>query len=155
MSWQRIIEVARRQGMPVIVTDVAGREPMVLMPLDGYERLLDGVRPSSDREKPLHTVKNSDSKPLNAPQEPVLTVPVAVSRPAPTPQPLSELPSESMPPAPVANPDSLRRRQRDGDRVEMLHRSLDTVSQVVGEGGSMSGRVEDDLLSEERFSFQS
>lgn len=140
--------------MPVIVTDVAGREPMVLMPLDGYERLLDGVKPSSKEEKPLNTAKNSDSKPLSAPGEPVLAVPVAVSQPVPAPQPPSEPPSEPVPPPPAANPDSLRRRQRDGDRVEMLHRSLDTVSQVVGEGGPTPSQVEADLLSEERFFFQ-
>jgi nicotinamidase-related amidase len=34
MSLQRIIELARRQGMPVILTDVAGREPMVVLPLE-------------------------------------------------------------------------------------------------------------------------
>jgi hypothetical protein len=39
MSWQRVLELARRQGMPVIVTDVAGREPMVVMPLEAYEAI--------------------------------------------------------------------------------------------------------------------
>lgn len=39
MSWQRILETARKQGMPVIVTDIAGREPMVILPLEMYERL--------------------------------------------------------------------------------------------------------------------
>lgn len=39
MSWQRILETARRNGFPIIVTDVAGREPMVVMPLDTYEAL--------------------------------------------------------------------------------------------------------------------
>ncbi|MDO8583883.1 MAG: hypothetical protein Q7R83_01760 [bacterium] len=41
MSWQRILETARRHGFPVIVTDVAGREPTVVVPLNEYERLLE------------------------------------------------------------------------------------------------------------------
>lgn len=43
MSWQRILEVARRRGMPMIVTDIAGREPMVLLPFEQYERLDESV----------------------------------------------------------------------------------------------------------------
>ncbi|HEU0051154.1 MAG TPA: hypothetical protein VFQ60_03815 [Patescibacteria group bacterium] len=38
-SWQRILEAARRHGMPLIVTDVAGREPLVVLPFDEFERL--------------------------------------------------------------------------------------------------------------------
>ncbi len=41
MSWQRILEVARRRGMPIVVTDIAGREPMVLLPFEQYEQLLE------------------------------------------------------------------------------------------------------------------
>jgi hypothetical protein len=39
MSFQRILESARRMGTPLIVTDAAGREPMVVMSLQTYERL--------------------------------------------------------------------------------------------------------------------
>jgi hypothetical protein len=39
MSFQRILESARRMGAPLIVTDAAGREPMVVMSLQTYERL--------------------------------------------------------------------------------------------------------------------
>ncbi len=39
MSWQRILEAARRHGMPVIATDIAGREPMVILPLEVFEDL--------------------------------------------------------------------------------------------------------------------
>lgn len=39
MSFQRILETARRMGSPLIVTDAAGREPMVVMSLQTYERL--------------------------------------------------------------------------------------------------------------------
>ncbi len=45
MSWQRILEVARRQGTPIIVSDIAGREPMVILPFDEYERLIDQRSP--------------------------------------------------------------------------------------------------------------
>ena len=37
MSWQRILESARKHGHPIIVTDIAGREPMVVMPFDEFE----------------------------------------------------------------------------------------------------------------------
>ena len=46
MSWQRILEVARQQGMPVVVTDIAGREPMVILPFEKYERLLEQESPT-------------------------------------------------------------------------------------------------------------
>jgi len=43
MSFQRILETARRMGSPLIVTDAAGREPMVVMTLQMYERIGEGV----------------------------------------------------------------------------------------------------------------
>jgi hypothetical protein len=39
MSLQRVLETARRTGTPVIITDVGGREPMVVMPLEQFEAL--------------------------------------------------------------------------------------------------------------------
>lgn len=42
MSWQRILEVARRRSMPLIVTDIMGREPMVILPFDEFDRLSEG-----------------------------------------------------------------------------------------------------------------
>ncbi len=42
MSMQRVLETARKFGLPVIVTDVAGRDPMVMMPLEQFEALTDG-----------------------------------------------------------------------------------------------------------------
>lgn len=39
MSLQRIFESARKLGLPVIVTDVAGREPMVVLPLEQFEAM--------------------------------------------------------------------------------------------------------------------
>lgn len=153
MSWQRIIEVARKQGMPVIVTDVAGREPMVLLPLEGYERLVDGGGVPKNEEKPHVSAKNVEKQSEQAVPRAPTPVPVSVSSPATPPGSPSLPPASHSQPA-ASNPDSLRRRQRDGDRVEMLHRSLDTVSQVVGEGAASPGAQEPDLLLEERFSFQ-
>ena len=42
MSWQRILELARQRNFPVIVTDVAGREPLVIVPFAEYERMGEG-----------------------------------------------------------------------------------------------------------------
>ena len=39
MSLQRIFESARKLGLPVIVTDPAGREPMVVLPLEQFEAM--------------------------------------------------------------------------------------------------------------------
>lgn len=45
MSFQRVIETARRTGVPVIMTDVAGREPMVILSLEQFEAMAgDGAR---------------------------------------------------------------------------------------------------------------
>jgi hypothetical protein len=49
MSMQRIFDVARKLGTPVIMTDPAGREPLVVLPLDQFEAMA-GV--SSDQEEP-------------------------------------------------------------------------------------------------------
>ncbi len=42
MSWQRVLNLAQRSRMPVIVSDVAGREPYVVLSLEAYERLIEG-----------------------------------------------------------------------------------------------------------------
>ncbi|MFZ2804591.1 MAG: hypothetical protein WA001_05200 [Patescibacteria group bacterium] len=39
MSLQRIFESARKLGVPVIITDPAGREPLVVLPLEQFEAL--------------------------------------------------------------------------------------------------------------------
>lgn len=40
---QRLMRLAQKTGSPVIVTDVNGAEPTVLMPLETYETMIDGV----------------------------------------------------------------------------------------------------------------
>lgn len=54
MSLQRVLETARRTGTPVIITDVGGREPMVVMPLEQFEALT-GETPArqSSHHQPL------------------------------------------------------------------------------------------------------
>ncbi|MCE9585855.1 hypothetical protein K8R04_00880 [Candidatus Uhrbacteria bacterium] len=64
MSFQRILETARRMGSPLIVTDAAGREPMVIMALQTYERLGEGVSQATSR-------KPQNSKPES--EEPTVT----------------------------------------------------------------------------------
>lgn len=39
MSLQRIIESARKLGVPVIMTDPAGREPLVIVSLEQFEAM--------------------------------------------------------------------------------------------------------------------
>jgi hypothetical protein len=61
MSWQRILESARRNGFPVIVTDIAGREPMVVMPFDAFEEMNEAYHTTIDQwEGGLDEVEYSD-----------------------------------------------------------------------------------------------
>ncbi len=39
MSWKRILNTARRNGIPLIVTDPEGHEPMVVMTLEQFEAM--------------------------------------------------------------------------------------------------------------------
>lgn len=41
MSWQKIFKAAHRLKAPVIFTDQDGKDPMVILPLNRYEELLD------------------------------------------------------------------------------------------------------------------
>ncbi|KAA0205975.1 hypothetical protein EDM68_03850 [Candidatus Uhrbacteria bacterium] len=42
MSFQRIFEMVKRQGMPLVITDGQGKDPLIVLPLDMYEALADG-----------------------------------------------------------------------------------------------------------------
>ena len=70
MSFQRIFETARRLGSPLVVTDPAGREPMVVMTLEAFERMGDGL-PVENRKTPI------TSKPTMPVQDEVRVEPVA------------------------------------------------------------------------------
>jgi hypothetical protein len=39
MSLQRIFESARKLGVPVVITDPGGRDPLVVLPLEQFEAL--------------------------------------------------------------------------------------------------------------------
>ena len=39
MSLQRVLETARKMGVPVIVTDSAGLDPIVILPLEQFEAM--------------------------------------------------------------------------------------------------------------------
>ncbi len=56
MSFQRIVELARQRGLPIIVTDIGARAPMVVLPLEEYERLADGAM--SGRKIPISLGKS-------------------------------------------------------------------------------------------------
>jgi hypothetical protein len=48
-----MLEMARRHGMPLVVTDPNGKEPLVVLPLELYEALVEGVsqpQPASIRK---------------------------------------------------------------------------------------------------------
>ena len=68
MSFQRVLETARKTGFPVIVTDIAGREPMVILPLEQFEGMLETGETSG----------RSPSKEAQHSQE-IVTVPISES----------------------------------------------------------------------------
>jgi hypothetical protein len=57
MSFQRVIETARRTGVPVIMTDVAGREPMVILSLEQFEAMAGDVNARESAAAPRREVK--------------------------------------------------------------------------------------------------
>ncbi|MFA6099908.1 MAG: hypothetical protein WC750_03450 [Patescibacteria group bacterium] len=40
MSWSQVFKTARRLGAPVIVTDQAGQDPLIILPLETYDGLV-------------------------------------------------------------------------------------------------------------------
>lgn len=54
MSFQRMLEMARRHGMPLVVTDPNGKEPMVVLPLEVYEALVEGTSTPSSANMGKH-----------------------------------------------------------------------------------------------------
>ncbi len=61
MSWKRIFKTARRLGTPVIVADEDGNEPVVVLPLDAYEKM-SGSAPEAKR----HKVRDEEDDELTA-----------------------------------------------------------------------------------------
>lgn len=156
MSLQRVIEIGRKQGIPVIVTDIAGREPMVLLPLDTYERLLDAPSESA--------ALMVDVAPAPRPAEqkaPAQALPSSKQNPQPSqktaytpPPPSTKNQAQPQPTTPSPGQDGLRVRQRDEDRVQALHRSLDEVAEAASPSPTVSRSTAEGLLPEETFLFQ-
>jgi hypothetical protein len=79
MSFQRIFETARRMGSPLVVTDPAGREPMVVMTLEAFERMGDGLpavtrKPQAETPKPQVVADEIRIEPFMATQEAIIEV---------------------------------------------------------------------------------
>ncbi len=53
MSIQRVFESARKLGVPVIMTDPAGREPMVVLSLEQFEAMIGEGHPAHSQQ-PAH-----------------------------------------------------------------------------------------------------
>lgn len=69
MAWQKIFNTARRFGTPVIVTDQAGTDPMVILPFDIYEGLI-----SESGGVSVNLVKPRNKKGLDRMAEPDASV---------------------------------------------------------------------------------
>ncbi len=70
---QRIIESARKLGVPLIVTDPGGREPFVVLSLEQFEAMVDtgesGLKTVSNQRKPGRpSRKQSESEPESKPE---------------------------------------------------------------------------------------
>jgi len=59
MSLQRIIESARKLGVPVIMTDPAGREPLVIVSLEQFEAMA-GTSQEVLQDKPAEAARYSN-----------------------------------------------------------------------------------------------
>lgn len=75
MSLQRVFESARKLGLPVVVTDPAGREPMVVLSLEQFEAMAGSTENVSDEPRstlPPKAPKNNRKAPETL-VEPTLT----------------------------------------------------------------------------------
>jgi len=62
MSMQRVFESARKLGVPIILTDPSGRDPMVILPLEQFEAMAGESHPVAPSQAP--------AVPLNKAPEP-------------------------------------------------------------------------------------
>lgn len=113
MSFQRVMETARRLQLPLVVTDIAGREPMVVMPLAVYEGLLEAQGRKNTPEihvPPPGPVEESIQTPsaqtvVQAPATP--EEPIPASPPKMTPPSFEAVFTRSLATAAVENPLSV------------------------------------------------
>lgn len=57
MSLQRVFESARKLGLPVVVTDPAGREPMVVLSLEQFEAMAGATDNVTEVSRPIPASK--------------------------------------------------------------------------------------------------
>lgn len=100
MSLQRVFESARKLGVPVIMTDPAGREPMVVLTLEQFEAMA-GTGSEPGREptsNPVRRGRPPSRRPAESPKvddfafpadelkaQPSLAEPALEDYPVPTP----------------------------------------------------------------------
>jgi nicotinamidase-related amidase len=67
MSLQRVLEIARKNGMPVIITDDSGRDPMVILPLEQFEAMTFSTQSiAQSTQYPVHSSQSMKESPLVA-----------------------------------------------------------------------------------------
>lgn len=62
MSWQRVLKTAQRLGAPVIVTDQAGNDPLIILPLDVYDDLAGQAKDADRGRKPTRRSVEPDER---------------------------------------------------------------------------------------------
>jgi hypothetical protein len=98
MSLQRVFESARKLGVPVIMTDPAGREPMVVLTLEQFEAIAgtneavkEPVQTNGRRGRP------ASRRPAESPKDEdfIFQTDEPGSRPMPTEPLLEDFPSQA------------------------------------------------------------
>jgi hypothetical protein len=92
MSLQRIFELVKRQGLPLVMTDGQGRDPVIVLPLDVYEALVEASGGSAAMPGPV----SHEQEPVIVPvrDESSSSAPEANAVSDPTPDLLAELSTE-------------------------------------------------------------
>ncbi len=83
MSLQRIFESARKLGLPVIVTDLSGRDPMVVLPLEQFEAMAG----AGEAREPEPLISSQLTKPVTEPEVAVISQVPVISEVAPVVSP--------------------------------------------------------------------
>ena len=60
MQWKRILDAARRNGIPLIVADQNGSEPMVVLSLEQFEAMSSAPRKQNVPENAINTSNVSE-----------------------------------------------------------------------------------------------
>jgi hypothetical protein len=98
MSLQRIFESARKLGVPVILTDPAGREPMVVLTLEQFEAIAGTTEAQSEpTQTSVRRGRPSSRRPAEAPKGEDFMFPVEDigSRPAATEPSIEDFSSQA------------------------------------------------------------